>query len=313
MTPPILSSPEEYKKLIDSVDTFLLDCDGVIYHGSVVVDGVRETLSMLRKAGKKLIFVTNNASKSRQMYKATFDKLNIEAYPEEIFGSGYASAVYLSEILKFPKDKKVYVIGEAGLEEELDSVGIAHSGGTDPEDNTFMSKDDFSVIKSDPSVGAVLCGFDIRINYKKLATAFSHLRDNEGCHFILTNQDPTYPTTQKSKDPSKPDIKTIYPGSGAISAPLLFASKRTPLIIGKPNKPMMDAIIAEHHFDVKRALMVGDNLATDIEFGINSGVRTLLVMGGVTKREQVFGDDPSPVKPDFVMESFGQFATLAQD
>jgi 4-nitrophenyl phosphatase len=49
---------------------------------------------------------------------------------EEVFGSGYAAAVYLSTILKFPKDKKVYVIGEAGLEEELDSVGIAHSGGT---------------------------------------------------------------------------------------------------------------------------------------------------------------------------------------
>lgn len=49
---------------------------------------------------------------------------------EEIFGSGYAAAVYLSSILKFPKDKRVYLIGEAGLEEELDTVGIAHAGGT---------------------------------------------------------------------------------------------------------------------------------------------------------------------------------------
>ena len=51
MAPPFLSTPEEYQKLIDSVDTFLLDCDGVIYHGSNVPDGVRETLSMLRTAG----------------------------------------------------------------------------------------------------------------------------------------------------------------------------------------------------------------------------------------------------------------------
>lgn len=57
--------------------------------------------------------------------------------------------------------------------------------------------------------------------------------------------------------------------------------------------------------------MVGDNLSTDIEFGLASGVRTLLVMGGVTKREQVFGENPSKTVPTFVMESFGDFATLA--
>ena len=56
--------------------------------------------------------------------------------------------------------------------------------------------------------------------------------------------------------------------------------------------------------------MVGDNLLTDIEFGINSNIRTLLVLGGVTKREQVFGDKPSETKPTFVMESFGNFAEL---
>lgn len=82
-----------------------------------------------------------------------------------------------------------------------------------------------------------------------------------------------------------------------MSAPLVYASQRVPTVIGKPNKTMMDAIIAEsvlsdllgfllislddrHQFDPKRAIMVGDNLATDIEFGINSGVRTLLVFGG---------------------------------
>jgi 4-nitrophenyl phosphatase len=71
-------------------------------------------------------------------------------------------------------------------------------------------------------------------DYKKFAKAFSYLRDNEGCHFILTNQDATFPTHG-----------TVYPGSGAMSAPLVFASKRTPTVVGKPNTTMMDAIIAE--------------------------------------------------------------------
>ena len=66
-----------------------------------------------------------------------------------------------------------------------------------------------------------------------------------------------------------------------------------------------------HHFDPKRALMVGDNLLTDIQFGLNSGVRTLLVLGGVTKDEQVFGEQASSIKPDLVMKSFGDFAVLA--
>jgi 4-nitrophenyl phosphatase len=59
--------------------------------------------------------------------------------------------------------------------------------------------------------------------------------------------------------------------------------------------------------------MIGDNLSTDIEFGLGSGVRTLLVFGGVTRKDQVFGDDASPTVPDFVMESLGDFAVLAKD
>lgn len=91
--PPFLKTPEEYRQLVDSVDTFLLDCDGVIYHGPEVVEGVKEVLTMFRAAGtsscslclgrahwsgKRVIFVTNNASKSRRMYKTTFDKLGIQ-------------------------------------------------------------------------------------------------------------------------------------------------------------------------------------------------------------------------------------------
>lgn len=52
MAPPFLKSTEEYRQLVDSVDTFLLDCDGVIYHGPVVVEGVKEVLKMFRAAGK---------------------------------------------------------------------------------------------------------------------------------------------------------------------------------------------------------------------------------------------------------------------
>ena len=64
------------------------------------------------------------------MLKANFDKMGINAEQTEMFGSAYASAVYLSKVLKLPEDKKVYVIGQEGLEEELDELGIAHIGGS---------------------------------------------------------------------------------------------------------------------------------------------------------------------------------------
>ncbi|KAL7424120.1 hypothetical protein Q5752_001705 [Cryptotrichosporon argae] len=304
MAPPVLSSPDAYRELLDSVDTFLLDCDGVLYHGPAVVPGVRETLQMLRRAGKKIIFVTNNATKSRRILKQVFDKLDIEAHESECFGSAYASAVYIQKILKLPKDKRVYVIGEKGIEDELDAVGVSYCGGTDPEDRTFIPSMDFSSFTPDPSVGAVLCGFDMYLNYKKLGKAYTYLRDDPSVHFLLTNTDATFPTHG-----------TTYPGSGALSSPLVYAlkGKREPTVIGKPSTTMMDAVIAEHEFDPKRALMVGDNLSTDILFGNNSGVRTMLVMGGVTKREQVFGDSPSDIVPDMVMESFGDLAVLANE
>jgi 4-nitrophenyl phosphatase len=69
-------------------------------------------------------------------------------------------------------------------------------------------------------------------------------------------------------------------GSGAMSAPIVYSTKMTPTVIGKPNKHMMDAILASKHFDPKKTVMVGDNLETDILFGQNSGIETLLVMTG---------------------------------
>jgi len=163
-----LSSQEDYKKLLDSYDTWLFDCDGVLWRGDHLIDGATEVLEILRRRStwthpqfisgdsaslsgqdKKVVFVTNNATKSRKKYKMKFDQLGVEAHvvsyqqalkcdwtpwiklcQDEIYGSAYAAAVYLSTIIKIPKNKKVYVIGQNGLEEELRGEGIQYIGGT---------------------------------------------------------------------------------------------------------------------------------------------------------------------------------------
>jgi phosphoglycolate phosphatase len=116
------------KGLVDSVETFIFDCDGVIWKGDSLIEGVPETIAMLREMGKRLIFVTNNSTKSRAGYLKKFLGLGLEITAEEVFSSSFAAAAYL-ESVNFPKDKKVYVVGEVGILEELDGVGIQYRGG----------------------------------------------------------------------------------------------------------------------------------------------------------------------------------------
>ncbi|RIA95814.1 HAD-like domain-containing protein, partial [Glomus cerebriforme] len=286
------------KAFLDKYDTFLIDCDGVIWLENNVIPNLREALTVLRKKGKKLLFVSNNSAKSRKGYKEKFKKLNIEINDGEIFGSAYASAYYLKNIIKFPKDKKVYVVGDVGITEELESEGIRYAGGI--EDNKIDNSNwSFSNIKQDPEVGAVLCGFDININYLKYAKAFTYLRSNPGCLFLLTNGDSTFPANG-----------SIYPGGGAVAAPLITALGRNPDgILGKPNKPMLDCILEKLQLNPERTCMIGDRLDTDILFGINGGLGTLLVLTGVNGEKDILAKD-ARIIPDYYISSLGDISVL---
>ncbi|KAI6160771.1 HAD-like domain-containing protein [Pisolithus thermaeus] len=286
-----LSDTEHYEALLDKYDTWMFDCDGVLWHGDRLIEGAVQVLDMLRKRGKRLLFVTNNATKSRRSYKTKFDQLGIEAHVDEIYGSAYAAAVYISSVMKLPKDKKVYVIGMSGLEEELRNEGVSYVGGTDPADCTLES---FSLadFTPDPDVAAVLCGLDTAINYTKLSKAFHYLHRGPSCQFLVTSEDSTIPSTHG-----------LLPGIGAVSALLRFALNRDPLSVGKPAKTMLDCIQAKVHFDPKRTIMIGDRLNTDILFGQTGGLATLLVLTGVTSEENITGPNASTIVPDYVTPS----------
>ncbi|KAI0265305.1 2-phosphoglycolate phosphatase [Gloeopeniophorella convolvens] len=290
--------PELYQTLLDNYDTWMFDCDGVLWHGDRLIDGAVEVLNILRSQKKHVLFVTNNATKSRPNYKKKFDGLGIEAHVDEIFGSAYAAAVYLSSVLKFPKDKKVYVIGMSGLEEELRSEGISFIGGTDPADNTLSPPGE---IPPDPTVGAVLVGLDTSINYTKLSRAFRYVHSNPECAFLATNEDSTYPSD-----------KGLLPGAGAVLAPLVTAlgPDRPVTAIGKPSSLMLDAIKAKHNFDPERTIMVGDRLNTDIQFGKSGGLATLLVLTGITSEENITGPNPSTIVPDYVTATIGDLRSV---
>ncbi|KAJ3129795.1 hypothetical protein HK100_008412 [Physocladia obscura] len=275
---------------VDSIDTFLFDCDGVIWHADVPVDNVIKVLSQLRTMGKRILFVSNNSTKSRRQYLKKFNQLNIEAYTNEIFGSAYAAAYYIKNTLQFPSDKKVYVCGMEGIQEELDSEGIKHCGASDDDEN-LHNLNEMSTIKDDPGVGAVLFGFDLNINYKKLAKAFTYLYSNKDCHFLATNSDLTFPAGG-----------TVYPGTGALLAALSAPLERKPLILGKPEATMMEVIVDKYHLNRERTCMVGDRLDTDILFGQQGGLKTLLVLTGVTPS---VGLEKQSIKAEYVIDSLG--------
>ncbi|KAF8253015.1 2-phosphoglycolate phosphatase [Wilcoxina mikolae CBS 423.85] len=275
----LTGKPDEIAAFIDRFDVFLFDCDGVLWHGDKLLPGTVETLDMLRSKGKQIVFVTNNSTKSRTSYIKKLSNLGIPAKPDEIFGSAYSAAVYISRVVKLPKHKRVYVIGEAGIEEELASEGIAYFGGTDPEEDKPMQPEDYESFGPDPTVGVVVCGLDHKINYRKLARAY-HFLQNPDTMFLATNIDSTFPSHGK-----------LFPGAGSLSAPLKYMTGREPLSLGKPSMAMMDAIEGRFRFDRKRTCMVGDRLNTDIKFGIEGGLGgTLAVLTGVSKEEEFLGD-----------------------
>ncbi|CAI6337770.1 unnamed protein product [Periconia digitata] len=257
-------------------------------------DNVPQTLEMLRSKGKQLVFVTNNSTKSRADYKKKFDKLGIPANVDEVFGSSYSAAVYIARILKLPGPKnKVFVLGESGIEQELESEGVPYCGGTDPSLRRDMEQEDFTNIANgsmlDPDVGIVLSGLDYHMNYLKTSIAFQYIQ--RGAMHLATNIDSTLPQAH-----------SFFPGAGASSAALVKAvGKGEPTSFGKPSQAMMDAIEGKFQFDRSRTCMIGDRLNTDIQFGIDGKLGgTLAVLTGVSKKEEFLADGAKTVPTAYV-------------
>ncbi|KAF2000735.1 4-nitrophenylphosphatase [Amniculicola lignicola CBS 123094] len=284
-------------EFLSRFDVFLFDCDGVLWSGDYLFEKVPETIEMLRSKGKQLVFVTNNSTKSRQDYKKKFDKLGIPAKVEEVFGSSYSAAVYIARILKLPAPKnKVFVLGETGIEQELDSEGVSYIGGTDPAFRRDIEPEDFTNIANgsalDPDVGIVLSGLDFHVNYLKMATAFQYLQ--RGALFLATNTDSTLPMAQ-----------SFFPGAGSAGAGLVKAIGREPLSLGKPSQAMMDAVEGKFQFDRSRTCMIGDRLNTDIQFGIDGKLGgTLAVLTGVSKKEEFLAEG-APTVPTAYVNALG--------
>jgi phosphoglycolate phosphatase len=290
-----LITEAEKKALVDKTDVFVFDCDGVIWKGDKLIDGVPETLDMLKAMGKRMFFVTNNSTKSRKGYLKKFQSLGLKVEANEIYSSSYAAAAYLQSI-DFPKDKKVYVIGEVGIQEELDLVGIRHIGG--PADaGKVVELTPGLALDHDKDVAAVVVGFDRYFNYHKIQTAQLCINENPGCMFIATNTDAVTHLTDAQE----------WAGNGSMVGCIKGCTNREPTVVGKPSGFMLDNIAKTFSIDKSKICMVGDRLDTDILFGQHNGTNTMLVFTGVTTPETLA---KSPVNPDNLIPGIADLLTL---
>lgn len=176
------------KLLLESVDSVLFDCDGVIWRGDQAIPGAPEAVNALKEHGKRVFFVTNNSTKTRQMYADKLGKLGFDATEEEVFGTAYCSAIYLKNVCKL--EGKVYLIGSNAMREELEKMGIRTLGmGPDPISGVQI---DWANVPLDQEVRAVLVGFDEHFSYMKLNRALQYLC-NPDCQFVGTNTDTRLP------------------------------------------------------------------------------------------------------------------------
>ena len=289
------------EELLNGVGAFIFDCDGVIWRGDSVLPGVPETLDALRALGKKLVFVTNNSTKSREGYLGKFKSLGLNVNAEEIYSSSFAAAAYLQS-KSFPTDgsKKVYVVGEVGICDELDLAGIQYLGGpADSDKKITLSKG--LRLDQDPSVAAVIVGFDRDVNYHKIQMATLCIRENEDCEFIATNTDAVTHLTDAQE----------WAGNGSMVGAIKGSTKVEPTVVGKPSSFMLDDIAAKFGLKKDEICMVGDRLDTDILFGKNGGLSTMLVLTGVTSEETLMSPE-NDIQPDVYTTGLKDLLPAAQ-
>ncbi len=221
--------------------TLICDLDGVVYLGEQEIRGAGDALRRLADGGWRILFCTNNASRTAADTAAKIDR--VTGYPasaKDVATSAQAAASLLTGV------EVVYVLGGPGL------VRAVEDAGCDATDDWRAAE-------------VVVVGLDPLLTYERLSGAV--LAIGSGAKFIASNHDPTYPTPEG-----------LRPGAGAIVAAVVHATDVQPVFAGKPHPPMRRILAAMASGDI---WIVGDRDDTDLAMGRLEGWSTALVATGV--------------------------------
>ncbi|KAF7636626.1 hypothetical protein Mgra_00004022 [Meloidogyne graminicola] len=314
--PQYLDSRKFRFELLDNIDTFVFDADGVLWLDENEIGGSVSFIEYIAKLGKKIIILTNNAIKSRAVYA---NELTGFGYGRYINGDNVVNpAAVIADLIHrsalVNKGKKVYLIGSQCLKYELDVLNIDYfCDGTDLVDIQSSSNSQAFKIEEHPdNVGAVVVGFDKYCNVLNLMKAANYLKsiyltflNKTGIHFL--NEDCLFFATTEEETCPCPNLTTI--GAAPLVAAVKTASGREPLIVGKSSAPAFEFICRLCGVDdPRRILMIGDRLNTEVKFEYDNGLRTLLVFSqchGLDVIEDGIPQSRDDLVPEFYAECLG--------
>ena len=251
---------------------FICDMDGVIYLGSQLLPGVREFVSWLNENGKQFLFLTNSSERSPKELQQKLRRMGLDVDESHFYTSALATARFISS--QAP-GCSAYVIGGAGL---------------------IMALHDEGITMNDVDPDYVIIGEGNSYNYENILRAVRLVL--KGARLIGTNSDLTGPSEDG-----------IIPACRAMIAPIEMATGQSAYFVGKPNPLMMRTglrILGVHSED---AVMIGDRMDTDMVAGIETGLDTVLVLSGVTRREDIA---KFPYRPRLVLDGVGDIPGPAE-
>lgn len=267
--------PMQSDNIIKNIKLFLFDLDGTLYLGDRLFPFTQQLLKTIHSRGRRYLFMTNNSSKSVEDYVRKLERLGISTTEQDFITSSQATAYYLKQ--HHPTDR-LYVCGTASLCRELQKEG-------------------FTVTENLSEVDCIVMGFDTELTFQKLEDV-SRLLLTRDLPYIATNPDLVCPTEFGS-----------VPDCGSVCEMIYNATRKRPLVIGKPSPLMPQLAMEKWGFTGEETAVIGDRIYTDIKSGINAKTISILVMSGETT-EDILRD--SPDKPDIVLPDCSEIMRILE-
>lgn len=250
-------------------DAYIFDLDGTVYLGEALLPSAGETITALRKHGKRTVFLSNNPTHSRQDYAAKLTRLGLPTAPEDIINSSLVMVGFLKARLP---GGRLFVVGEEPLIHELEAAG-------------------FEMTEQPGRVQAVIASFDRSFDYHKLQVAFDSIR--AGARFYATNADRYCPVPGGGQ----PDAAAVIAAIAACTA------KPVEAVVGKPSPYMARAILDLLGLAPQACLMTGDRLETDVRLGLDSGMQAALALTGATSEADLA---EATIQPTYVVHRLSE-------
>lgn len=269
--------------MMKPIKQLIMDMDGVLWHGDTPLPGLVDYFDLLSESGINYVLATNNATKTAAQYVQKLARFGIDVADDRILTSAEATAAFLGH--EHAPGTAVYVVGDDGLHEAIAAHNFRIIGPAQ--------------VRAGEIAPVVVVGLSKAATYEDLAMA-AHLIE-KGARFVGTNPDTSFPS----------EIGPL-PGAGALLAAVEVSTGVTPLVIGKPGPVMFEEAITRLGGEADTIAMIGDRLSTDIAGANKVGLRTILVLSGISTRAEA---EQGGIKPDYIFDDItavGEFLANGQ-